>query len=158
METIRKYFDDFKFRHPVPNDIKRTAEKVSGMELDWYLIDWTQTTTTIDYSLKDVSDAGAKTKVTIERKGLMPMPLDILVVYNDGTRETFYAPLRMMRGEKENPYPDLKRTVLPDWPWAYPTFEFSINRTINEIQAIIIDPSQLMADVDPENNVWQSMD
>ncbi len=158
METIRKYFDDFKFKHPVPNDIKRTAEKVSGMELDWYLMDWTQTTNTIDYNLKDVSNAGAKTKVTMERKGLMPMPLDILVVYNDGTRETFYAPLRMMRGEKENPYPDLKRTVLPDWPWAYPTFEFSINRPINEIRAIMIDPSQLMADVDPENNFWQSLD
>ena len=158
METIRKYFDDFKFKHPTPNDIKRTAEIVSGMELDWYLMDWTQTTNTIDYNLKDVSDAGAKTKVTMERKGLMPMPMDILVVYNDGTRETFYAPLRMMRGEKENPYPDLKRTVLADWPWAYPTFEFSINRPINEIRAIMIDPSQLMADVDPENNVWQTLD
>ncbi len=158
METIRKYFDDFKFKHPTPNDIKRTAEIVSGMELDWYLMDWTQTTNTIDYNLKDVSDTGAKTKVTMERKGLMPMPMDILVVYNDGTRETFYAPLRMMRGEKENPYPDLKRTVLPDWPWAYPTFEFSINRPMNEIRAIIIDPSQLMADVDPENNIWQTLD
>ena len=158
METIRKYFDDFKFKHPTPNDIKRTAEIVSGMELDWYLMDWTQTTNTIDYNLKDVADAGAKTKVTMERKGLMPMPMDILVVYNDGTRETFYAPLRMMRGEKENPYPDLKRTILPDWPWAYPTFEFSINRPINEIRAIMIDPSQLMADVDPENNVWQTLD
>ena len=31
METIQKYFEDFKFKHPVPNDIKRTAEKVSGM-------------------------------------------------------------------------------------------------------------------------------
>ncbi len=158
METIRKYFDDFKFKHPVPNDIKRTAEKVSGMELDWYLMDWTQTTNTIDYSLKDVSDVGAKTKVTLERKGLMPMPLDILVVYSDGTRETYYAPLRMMRGEKENPYPDIKRTVLPDWPWAFTSYEFSINRPMNEIRAIMIDPSQLMADIDPENNIWQSLD
>jgi aminopeptidase N len=158
METIRKYFDDFKFKHPTPNDIKRTAEKVSGMELDWYLMDWTQTTNTIDYGIKEVSADGNKTKINMERIGLMPMPLDILVVYNDGTRETFYAPLRMMRGEKENPYPDLKRTVLPDWPWAYPTFEFSINRPMNEIRAIIIDPSQLMADVDPENNIWQTLD
>ncbi len=28
-KTIKKYFEDFKFKHPTPNDIKRTAEKVS---------------------------------------------------------------------------------------------------------------------------------
>ena len=44
METLRKFYNDFKFKHAIPNDIKRTAEKVSGMELDWYLTDWTQTT------------------------------------------------------------------------------------------------------------------
>ncbi|MEH6407950.1 MAG: M1 family metallopeptidase, partial [Leeuwenhoekiella sp.] len=36
-KTLIKYFDDFSFKHPTPNDIKRTAEKVSGMQLDWYL-------------------------------------------------------------------------------------------------------------------------
>jgi len=156
METLRKYFDDFKFKHPVPNDIKRTAEKVSGMELDWYLTDWTQTTNTIDYGIKDVVASGENTLITLERLGLMPMPLDILVVYTDGSQETFYVPLRMMRGEKDNAYPQLKRTVLADWPWAYPTFEFSVNREVNEIKAVVIDPSQLMADVQVENNIWQA--
>ena len=158
METIGKYFDDFKFKHPTPNDIKRTAEKVSGMELDWYLTDWTQTTNTIDYGIKEVSADGNTTKISMERIGLMPMPLDILVVYTDGTRETYYAPLRMMRGEKKNPYEGIKRTILPDWPWAYPTFEFSVNRPLGDIRAVVIDPSQLMADVHLENNVWQPLD
>lgn len=155
METIRRYFDTFKFKHPVPNDIKRTAEKVSGMELDWYLTDWTQTTNTIDYGIQSVETANGKTAVTLERKGLMPMPLDILVVYADGSQETFYAPLRMMRGEKANPYPQLERTVLSDWPWAFPTYSFEIDKGKADITAIVIDPSQLMADVVPENNVWQ---
>jgi len=125
METIRKYYSDFKFKHPIPNDIKRTAEKVSGIELDWYLTDWTQTTNTIDYGIKGVVADGEKTKINLERIGLMGMPLDILVVYNDGTQETFYAPLRMMRGEKENPYPQVRRTVLDDWPWAFKNYDFT---------------------------------
>ena len=154
METIKKYFNDFKFKHPVPNDIKRTAEKVSGIELDWYLMDWTQTTNTIDYSIKEVTADGGKTKIKMERIGLMPMPIDVLVVYNDGTQETFYAPLRMMRGEKENPYPQLKRTVLEDWPWANPSYGFSVDKPIESIRSITIDPSQLMADVNAENNTW----
>jgi hypothetical protein len=102
-----------------------------------------------------VTAGGDKTKVVLERKGQMPMPLDILVVTEDGTRETYYAPLRMMRGEKDNPYPTLSRTVLPDWPWAYPTYEFTINMPVESIKAIVLDPSQLMADIDPGNNVWQ---
>lgn len=155
METLRKYYQDFKFKHPTPNDIKRTAEKVSGMELDWYLTDWTQTTNTIDYGIKTVEADGQKTKVSLERIGLMPMPIDILVLYHDGTQETFYAPLRMMRGEKENPYPNFKRTVLEDWPWAYSNYDFSLNKPLNEVKAVVLDPSQLMADINEENNVWQ---
>ena len=54
LKTLKKYFQDFKFKHPTPNDIKRTAERVSGANLDWYLTDWTQTTNTIDYGIKDV--------------------------------------------------------------------------------------------------------
>lgn len=156
MESIRKYYKDFKFKHPVPNDIKRTAEKVSGMELDWYLMDWTQTTNTIDYGIKEVEADSGKTKISLERKGLMPMPLDILVVYTDGTQETFYTPLRIMRGEKENPYPQIKRTVLDDWPWANPTYNFVIDKPLESIKGIMIDPSQLMADVKSEDNIWQA--
>lgn len=155
METLRKYYEDFKFKHPTPNDIKRTAEKVSGMHLDWYLTDWTQTANTIDYGIKEVAANGEKTVVTLERIGAMPMPIDILVLYNDGTQETFYAPLRMMYGEKENPYPTLKRTVLNDWPWAQPEYDFVLETPLDNIKAVVIDPSQLMADVNEENNVYQ---
>ncbi|MGI9548310.1 MAG: M1 family metallopeptidase, partial [Flavobacteriaceae bacterium] len=156
MASLREFYKKFKFKHPVPNDIKRVAEKESGLELDWYLVDWTQTTNTIDYGVKEVSADGAKTKVVLERKGLMPMPLDILVVYQDNSRETFYTALRIMRGEKENPYPNIERTVLADWPWAFPTYEFTIDKPVESIKAIVIDPSQLMADIDRNDNIWSA--
>ncbi len=156
METLRKYYEDFKFTHPTPTDFIRTAEKVSHMELNWYLTDWTQTTNTIDYGIKEVVAEGDKTKISLERIGSMPMPIDIFVIYNDGTQETLYAPLRMMYGEKENPYPTLKRTVLQNWPWAYPNYSFELNKPLNSIKAIVIDPSQLMADINFENNFWQA--
>ena len=113
--TLKRYFNDFKFKHPTPNDIKRSAERVSGAELDWYLIDWTETTNTIDYGIKDVADNAGKTTVTLERIGRMPMPIDLTVEYTDGTSENFYIPLRMMNFIKPNPNPNVKRTVLNDW-------------------------------------------
>src|SRR5690606_37172270 len=137
METIKKYYADFQFKHPVPNDIIRTAEKVSGMQLGWYLTDWTQTTNTIDYGIKGVTAAGNGTRVALERLGEMPMPLDILVVGKDGSQHTYYIPLRMMYGEKENPYPNIERTVLKDWPWAYPGYDFTLDMPLDQIQAIV---------------------
>ncbi len=152
MTTLKRFYNDYKFTHPTPNDIKRTAEKVSGANLDWYLVDWTQTTNTIDYAIKAVDENGEKATVMLERIGRMPMPLDILVVYEDGSQETYYIANTLMRWEKPNPY-TLPRTVLKAWDWAFPTYTFELNK--KGVQAIVLDPTGLMADVDLENNVFE---
>ena len=154
LKTLKKYYADFKFKHPTPNDVKRSAERVTGANLDWYLMDWSATTNTIDYAIKDVKDNTDATTVTLERIGRMPMPMDVLVEYTDGTSESFYIPLRMMSFEKENPTPAIKRTVLNDWAWAYPTYELKIAKPKAAIKKITLDPSGLMADVKPENNSY----
>ncbi|MBT8308977.1 MAG: M1 family metallopeptidase [Flavobacteriaceae bacterium] len=148
-KTIKRYYKDYAFKHPVPNDIKRSAEKVSGLELDWYLTDWTQTTNTIDYGVKEIVENNNISSVTLERIGLMPMPIDLEVEFNDGTSQLFYIPLQIMRGEKPGTSP---RTVLNDWAWAYPTYTFSINRPKSDIKSITIDPKGLMADINKDNN------
>ncbi|WP_378180092.1 M1 family metallopeptidase [Aquimarina sp. SS2-1] len=151
-ETIKKYYEEWKFKHPTPNDFKRVAEKVSGMQLDWYLTDWTQTTNTIDYGIKEVSEKENKTSITIERIGLMPMPIDLYVEYTDGTQENFYIPIRMMRKEKENPFPQIKRTLLSDWPWTNPSYTFEIPKPKSAIKSIVIDKTNRMADINRANN------
>ena len=148
-KTLKKYFNDFKFSHPVPNDFIRSAEKVSGLELEWYLTDWTQTTNTIDYGISSIEEVNSITIVNLERIGLMPMPLDIEVEYVDGSKEQFYIPLQEMRGEKPS---DSPRTELNDWAWAYPTYSFDINKVRDEIKTITIDPKGLMADINKNNN------
>ena len=156
-KTLIRYFNDFKFKHPTPNDIKRTAERVSGANLDWYLTDWTTTTNTIDYRIRNVenaSDGVQKTEVSLERIGRTPMPIDVLVEYTDGTKESFYIPLRMMGFEKENQNPAIKRTILTDWTWANPNYFFEIPKAKNNIKKISIDSSDLMADVKRENNYY----
>ena len=158
MKTLIRYFDDFKFKHPTPNDIKRTAERVSGANLDWYLTDWTETLNTIDYGIKNVesaTDGVTKTGISLERIGRTPMPIDLLVEYTDGSKESFYIPLRMMSFEKENPTPEITRTVLKDWAWGNPNYFFEITKSKDKIKKITIDPSGLMADVKPENNSYE---
>lgn len=156
-KTIKRYYNEYKFTHPTPNDIKRVAEKVSGANLDWYMLDWTLTTNTIDYAIKNVesaTDGVQRTGVSLERKGRMPMPLDIMVEYTDGTKEFFYIPNTLMRWEKPNPYTGIKATVLKGWDWAYPTYFFEIPKAQSNIKSITIDPSGLLADVNKEDNVF----
>jgi uncharacterized cupredoxin-like copper-binding protein len=153
-KTLKKYFDEFKFKHPTPNDIKRTAERVSGANLDWYLTDWTETTNTIDYGIQEVKEMENKTVITLKRIGLIPMPIDVLVEYTNGTQEGYYIPLRMMSFEKKNPNPAIKRAILSDWAWANQTYVFSIIKNKFTIKKIIIDPSGLMADVEQANNIF----
>ena len=57
----------------------------------------------IDYSLAAVDAKGEGTEIRLERKELMPMPLEILVQLKDGGVELHYIYF-LMRGEKENPY------------------------------------------------------
>ncbi|CAA0235442.1 M1 family metallopeptidase [Tenacibaculum maritimum] len=141
-KTLKKYFDDFAFKHPTPNDIQRTAEKVSGIHLGWYLNEWTQTTHTIDYGIRSVEG----NKIILERIGKMPMPIDVEVVYKDGTKEMFNIPLRMMRGEKPT-----SATILEDWTFAHPTYTFATRKAV---KSVTIDPSQLMADIELNNNTF----
>lgn len=156
MKTLKTYYNDYKFTHPTPNDVKRTAERVSGAVLDWYLVDWTETTNTIDYGIESVQDNGKdSTKVNLKRIGRMGMPLDILIVYEDDSMETFYVPFSSMHWTKPNPYPEIERTVLNDWGWANPYYSFSISKPKKDIKRILIDPSQFMADVNQENNLYE---
>ena len=141
-KTIKRYFNDFAFKHPKPLDIVRTAERITDLELDWYLMDFGQTTNTIDYAVKSVEGKS----ITLERVGLMPMPIDLSVTYTDGSKEEFYIPLQMMRGEKPT-----SATVINDWAWAMPNYTFDANKAIKSVE---IDASQMMADVKRENNTF----
>jgi aminopeptidase N len=140
---LKKYFVDFSFKHPTPNDVKRSMEKVSGIHLDWYLNEWTQTIHTIDYGIKSVDEKN----ITLERIGQMPMPIDLEVTYTDGSKENFNIPLRMMRGNKPT-----SATVLEDWAWANPVYSFTVSKNV---KSVTIDKSKLMADVNDENNIFE---
>ena len=150
---LQTYYDEWKFKHPLPNDLRQIAERVSGLQLQWFLTDWTQTTNKIDYAISEVNAVDGVTKILLKRKELMPMPLEILVQYKNGETELHYIPISLMRGEKENPYA-IGWTVEKDWNWASPEYSLIINKPKQDIQIIVIDPSNLMADVDKNDNYY----
>ena len=152
-KTLQTYYDEWKFKHPLPNDLRVIAERVSGIQLQWYLTDWTQTTNRIDYAIEVVNATEKGTEIHLERKELMPMPQEVLIQFKDGSMALHYIPISLMRGEKENTY-DLPWTQEKDWTWANPKYSFTIDQPKENIEAIVLDPSNLMADIDKSNNYY----
>lgn len=154
-EGMLKYFQQWKFKHPEPNDFKRVMEQQSGLELAWYFEYWINSTKTIDYRIKSAKGNADSTHITLERKGHMIMPIDLLVTYDDGTEELYNIPLRIMRGHKPV---SSQMKVSEDWPWTNPTYDLSLAVSIKKIKSLQIDPAQQMADINRENNYYQVID
>ena len=144
-KILKRYFNEFKFKHPSPNDFKRVAEKVSDLELEWYLNDWTRTAEKIDYAI-----TYTKGNAVLERKGLIPMPIELVVTFKDETKKHYYIPTDLMRGVKKELSSSFE--ILPSWGWASPFYSFPLQKEVVKIE---IDPSGLLADVDLKNNLYK---
>jgi hypothetical protein len=58
----------------------------------------------------------------------MPMPIDLLVEYTDGTMESFiFRCARCITKRESNACG--KRTVLSDWTWAASNYDFTIGKS-----------------------------
>ncbi len=148
-KTIKRYYNEFKFKHPTPNDFKRVAEKVSDLELEWYLNDWTRTTSKVDYNVS-LYDPISRS-VTVKRKASIPMPLEIEVSFVDGSTALYYIPIDLMQGVKSF---DDNVIVLNAWAWAAPEYGFLIEGK-KKVVKIEIDPSKRLADIDQKGNVLE---
>jgi hypothetical protein len=151
-QGMRQYYNSWKFRHPEPKDFIRIMEKVSGMQLRWYLSYWVNTTKRIDYGVRQILTNGNETFVTLERLGEFPMPVDLYVTYKDGSTELFYIPLNETIGNKQVEDQNIGRTDLAAWPWVNPTYVVKINKSSADISSVEIDSSLRLADVDRKNN------
>ena len=150
-KILKRYYHDWAFKHPDPNDFIRVCEKVTGFELDWYLMDWIQTVKTIDYSINSFVSEKDSTSITLQRIGQMPMPVEVLVSLKDGSSQTYYIPLTMMRGRK----PTGEMITKNSWSWAKPYYSFTVPFSKEDISYITIDPKGVVADVDRINNTIQ---
>ena len=150
-ETLRRYYDQWKYKHPEPRDIMLVAEKVSGLELDWYNEYYIYSTRKVDYAIKAVYGKADETRIVLERKGDFIMPVDLQIELNDGNRVIYNIPLRIMRGHKPA-VEGANMLFTTPWPWVSPTYELTIPYGINSIKSLHIDPEVRTTDMDRENN------
>ena len=151
-KILLEYYRLWRFKHPNVSDFIRVAEKLSDMKLDWYKEYWVNSTKTIDYSIDSLWEEGGKTKVRLNRIGLMPMPIDLQITFKDGSRELHYVPMNLMYGEKPVEDSTISRKTYESWKWTHPTYIIETNRKLADFTIVEIDASQRMADVERKNN------
>ena len=98
---MKRYWNRWQFKHPKPEDFLRVMEQVSDMELDWYLSYYKDQVKSIDYSVEEIRNDKSGAQITLNRIGLFPMPIDLLITYESGRQERHNIPLISMYGAKE---------------------------------------------------------
>jgi aminopeptidase N len=148
---LRRYYNEWKFKHPDKNDFIRIIEKESDLELDWYLDYWIGTTDKIDYSIELINSS--KDIITLELKKIenMPMPIELEVLYSDNSKKNIYIPLSIMRGEKKFKSEE-DVIIMPDWEWVNDSYSLELDIKDKLIKSITIDPKKKLADYNRTNN------
>jgi hypothetical protein len=149
--VLLNYYNTWKFKHPNANDFFRVAEKTSGIQLQWLKEYWVNSTKTIDYGLNDIQAGNNTAIISIQRLGKLPMPIEVLITYKDGTSELHYMPLDLMLGGKASEGP-VNQIVHPAWQWVAPTYTFETSKPLSALKSIEIDPSYRMPDLNRSNN------
>lgn len=152
--VLMRYYQTWKFKHPDVQDFMRIAEKISGLQLDWYKEYWVNSIKTIDYSIDSLWEENGKSMIRIRRIGKLPMPIDLKLTFKDSAVQWHNIPLNLMYGYKKQETPTSVKYVQEEsWKWTHPTYTIAIDRRLLDLKSVEIDPSKRMADAVRKNNV-----
>jgi hypothetical protein len=134
LSTYRTYGLRWQYKHPTPYDFFNTFNSMSGRDLSWFWRPWWYETWTLDQAIASVTPVGQKVVVTIEDRGLAPMPVRLAVTRGDGR---------------------VDRVTLPADIWLGGARRYALSLDpLPAITAIEIDPEHVFPDVDRSNNRW----
>lgn len=76
-KCMHDYFDEWKFKHPTPQDIRASFVKSSGKNLDWFFDGVINTTGVVDYKTERAKFKGDSLEVTVFNTGDIDAPFSI---------------------------------------------------------------------------------
>jgi hypothetical protein len=90
-EILRRYYDEWKFKHADEAAFVEICERTSGQDLSWFFNQWLHRTPTVDYQKGEVikkqqPDGAWLTEVEIKRKGDGIMPVEVELERSDGRK------------------------------------------------------------------------
>ncbi len=93
-ELFKKALQEFMMRwhgkHPMPYDLFFTFMNVTGQNLDWLIQPWFFEYGYADLALKEIQLENNTYRITVEKKGHYPVPIDLQINYADGGTDTIH--------------------------------------------------------------------
>ncbi|HTJ22488.1 MAG TPA: M1 family metallopeptidase [Gemmatimonadaceae bacterium] len=120
-------------KHPSPYDLFNTFNSMGGRDLSWFWRTWWYETWTLDQAIGSVTTVNGKLAVTIEDRGLAPMPVRLSVTRGSRVERREIPVDVWLQGAR-------RYTLMLDDPAA--------------VTAIEIDPENAFPDIDRSNNRW----
>jgi aminopeptidase N len=133
--AFREYGRRWTGRHPYPYDFFDTIADVAGRDLAWFWTTWFYQPWPLDQAVAAVETRGDSTAITIEDRGLAPMPVVLAIERADGSVRSLTVPVDVWLG-------GARRHVVR--VGASPA-----------VIRVAIDPEGLFPDVDRTNQAWQ---
>ncbi len=127
-KCMQAYYSKWEFKHPQPEDMRKSLEETSGKDLSWLFDDLIQTTNHVDYKLGRVKQRDNGTQVTVKNVGQVDGPIEINAIKGD----SIVASQWIEPGNR-------KSTV-------------TFNET--DLDAVVIDDNKQIPEINRQNNTW----
>lgn len=85
-KCMHVYFNEWKFKHPQPDDLRAVFEKETGKDLSWFFDDYIKTTKKIDYKVSSLKKHASKEGtfiVGIKNKASIAAPFSLYGIKDD---------------------------------------------------------------------------
>jgi aminopeptidase N len=80
-------------RHPLPYDFFNSVADVAGRDLSWFWTTWFYEAWPLERAVDSVVPVGDSVVITIEDRGLAPMPVPLAITREDGSVERLEMPV-----------------------------------------------------------------
>jgi hypothetical protein len=145
-QAFGEYSKRWAFKHPQPADFFRSMEDGGGELLNWFWRGWFYSTYANDQAVTSVDAQPADSligttargsnywRITIENKGGLLMPVQLEITFDDGSSQKVKLGADVWRRN--------------ELQYIYGLFS---DKTIVKV---VVDPDEVFADINRDNNVW----
>ncbi|WP_338876303.1 M1 family metallopeptidase [Spirosoma sp. SC4-14] len=134
-KSLHEFMERWHGKHPTPWDMFYSFSSASGQDLNWFWNNWFFSNNYIDFAIKQVSIASTKCTVSIQNIGGYVAPMDVVLTFDDGTRETFHQTPALWKTNQQQ-----ATVTLP---------------VHKKLQTVTLEGGIFM-DADPSNNTWKT--
>jgi hypothetical protein len=84
-KAMQAYYEAWKFKHPQPDDFRKSITQNAGQDLNWFFDDLLQTRKKTDYAIRKVSSKADEQFIIVKNKGGVAAPFPVTGIKGDST-------------------------------------------------------------------------